>query len=274
MLNRNNNLSPIPFYYESLDEQFHRRFGEYYKNLVGQSLIPFCVSISGNITISSVDIKDACGNVISGKGATLSPYIARLYQDNVTTFYFTSPNGLDMKLDRGFYYIELGLSDNTTLYSELFYVCDANDIGLSLQYYDKEDIELPLGGIIPYNHDNSGKYYGGMLYLDAKIGMPEYTKTEDGEERDGHFFPTKIISEKQYKFKAVLPEYLCDAIRIAPLSDVIKIEDSNGIEYDVEHLEIDVNWLEGGYFAEVEFTFETDTIIKKIAQSYGVIPSR
>ena len=104
--------------------------------------------------------------------------------------------------------------------------------------------------------------------------MPEYAMTEDGEERDGRFFPIKQISEKKYHFKCILPEYACDCIRLAGLSDVVKITDQYGREYDVEHIEFDVSWLDGGALAEVDVTFETDTVVKKIGKNYGTITPR
>ena len=104
--------------------------------------------------------------------------------------------------------------------------------------------------------------------------MPEYTFTEDGEERDGRFFPIKQISEKVYKFKAVVPEYLCDCMRLIRLSDVVIITDQLGRTYNVEHFEMDVKWLDGGHLAEIDCSFETDTVVKKVGKAYGTITPR
>ena len=163
-----------------------------------------------------------------------------------------------------------------TVYSDVFFVEPSTDLDkffVGIEWYDGADLELSDGGVIPYAHI-FGTLYKNQIFLDTTIGMPEYAFTEDGEERDGRFFPIKQISEKVYKFKAVVPEYLCDCMRLIRLSDVVIITDQLGRTYNVEHFEMDVKWLDGGHLAEIDCSFETDTVVKKVGKAYGTITPR
>lgn len=293
----NNNLSPIPFYC-TLEEQDFRKwyaYGGMYKNIVDdERLIPFFLSHPNTeASISWIKFFKSCGEQVTGAGSfnmsfaedfdhvgvngnaygsLLLSKIGSMVVGTNKVYYYAAQGAYDLGLPRGFYYIQIHFSDNTDRYSDIFYVEPSSRRGVLVKFYDGADLEY-ADGVIPYAHGIGG-YYGNQLYLDTEIGMPEYTMTEDGEERDGHFFPVKQLSEKVYKFKAVVPEYVCDCLRLACLSDVVKITDQYGRDYAVEHFEMDVDWLEGGALAEVEITFETDTVIKKIGKSYGTITDR
>lgn len=294
---RNNNLSPIPFY-PSLSEQDFRKWyahGDKYKNVVDDELlIPFFLSYPNSAaTISWVKFFKCCGEEVtgagsfnlafsdafdhdgnfSGYGSVLQSKIGKYVVGDNAIFFYPALGAYVLGLPRGYYYIQIHLSDGGNRYSDIFYVEPSEMRGISLKWYDADDLEY-ADGVVPYNHMVGGEYYGNRLYLDTEIGMPEYSYTEDGEERDGRFFPVKQISEKVYKFKAIVPEYVCDCLRLVGLSDVVKITDQYGRDYDVEHFEMDVNWLDGGHLAEVECTFETDTVVKKVGKSYGTINSR
>ena len=295
-MNRNNNLSPIPFY-STIEEQDFRKwyaYGGMYKNVVDDEvLIPFFfVHPNTEATISWVKFFKCCGEEISGAGSFNMAYdeafdhegqgnafgnilqtkIGRMEVNGNVTYYYAAKGAYVLGLPRGYFYIQIHFSDNTDRYSDIFYVEPSANRGVFLKWYDGSDLEY-ADGVIPYQHGVGG-YYGNQLYLDTEIGMPEYAMTEDGEERDGRFFPIKQISEKKYHFKVIVPEYICDCLRLVGLSDVVKITDQYGREYDVEHFEMEANWLDGGSLAEVEITFETDTVVKKIGKNYGTITSR
>ena len=276
-MNRNNNLSPIPFY-STIEEQDFRKwyaYGGMYKNIVDDEvLIPFFfVHPNTEATISWIKFFKCCGEEISDAfGSILQTKIGRMEANGKVTYYYAAKGAYVLGLPRGYYYIQIHFSDNTNRYSDIFYVEPSSNRGILMKWYDAEDLEY-ADGVVPYAHGIGG-YYGNQLYLDTEIGMPEYAMTEDGEERDGRFFPIKQISEKKYHFKCILPEYACDCLRLAGLSDVVKITDQYDREYDVEHIEFDVSWLEGGALAEVDVTFETDTVVKKIGKNYGTITPR
>lgn len=302
---RNNNLSPLPFY-ESLAEQDFRKWytqGEMYPLRVSASrLLPFRFAVPSisSASVTRVELFKCCDertlsagsfepnsfssafhiyNTPSGTFDTiLASHISVHSFGGYATFYYTAPN-IELGLTRGFFYAKVyALVDGVAkeFFSELFYAVPAADLMVNstkLQWYDEEDLDLGEG-IIPYAHSEGGRYYGGELFLDAEIGMPEYSFTEEGEERDGRFFPVKQISEKVYRTTFVAPEYMCDCLRLACQSDVVKVEDRLGRKYAVEHFAMEVKWLDGGYRAEVSVTFETDAVVKKIGRSYGAIPDR
>lgn len=306
---RNNNLSPIPFY-ESLDEQDFRKWYSYgYKyphRVSGDNLIPFFLTYGDPIaSVTEIKFYKACcsEDEITGGGSyslafdycfsvtgtpnnqtfgeTLLSYcgVYNADDDSYGVIYYTAPD-ISIGIPQGIYYMEITFEledgDSVTRYSDVFFVDDSSSIDrncIELKWYDGEDLEFS-DGVIPYSQTMGSRYYGNKIYIETEIGMPEYSFTEDGEERDGRFFPIKQLSEKVYKFKFLAPEYLCDAMRLIRLSDVVTITDRYGREYEVEHFEMDVDWLEGGVLANVECTFETDTIVKKIAKDYDTITSR
>lgn len=310
-MNRSNNLSPLPFYpvksWRDCDKWYAH---EPYFLRVSPNLLPFFFETYDDTdSITSVKFFRACCseeeivglgaysvafrgasvggssyfNVYgegSGFGTAMLSYLSLQTINEKRYVVFTPPSNFSLGLTKGVYYIAITTEvdgDADTYYSDIFVVREAAELKnscIKLKWYDAENLELSAGGAVPYGVTNGGLYYN-QLHLETDIGMPEYALTEDGEERDGRFFPIKQISEKRYKFKAVLPEYVCDCLRTACMADVLLITDKDEMEeFDVEHFEMDVKWLEGGYFAEVDCTFETDTVVKKIGKSYGTITTR
>ena len=245
-------------------------------------LVPFfVVGGADNCSVESVTLYDCCGNAVSGYGATIKSAMS-VYSDGEKTTAFYSGQSALLNIPKGVYYLSVTLEDTESAYeetfiSDLFQVCTEAELsGLYtvIKWYDSDDVELPEGGVIPYAHTNGYAYYGNKLYFDAEIGMPEYKFTEEGEDRDGRFFPVKQLSEKSYKFKVIATEQMCDCLRLICQSDVVTIRDKHGRTYNVEHAEMDITWLDGGALAEVDVTFETDTVVKKIGKNYGTITPR
>ena len=282
----NNNLSPIPFYGSLAEQDFKKwyAYGEHTPLRVTKTrLSPFFFFVSGatsSPSVTSAYLYNECGERVSGAYETSIKNAISYYVNNGgVTFYFVT-TASNMSIPKGFHYLAVTVSvggSSHTLYSGLFRVCEADEISrecVSVKWYDAEDVEITDGGVIPFNHIGGGSYYYNQLYLLTDIGMPEYSFTEEGEDRNGYFFPVKQVSEKVYKMTFLATETMCDCLRLACQSDVIKITDRNGKIYDVEHFEMNVDWLDGGFFAQVECSFETDTVVKKIGKSYGTIESR
>lgn len=307
MILNNNNLSPIPFYGSLAEQDFRKWYaygGMYPHRVSSRNLVPFFFTVDEEwVSIDKVSVFQVCcaDEEVFGKGSynlsfsdafsvhkeeggdvpigsAIAAQCGVLKGDGCSTIYFCAPN-VNIGLAKGAYFMQFDLSIDggpMTVYSDVFFVepsADLNKFFVGIKWYDAEDLELSDGGIIPYSHA-IGKAYGNQIYLDTTIGMPEYSFTEDGEERDGRFFPIKQISEKVYKFKAVVPEYLCDCMRLIRLSDVVTITDQLGRTYNVEHFEMEVEWLDGGHLAEIDCSFETDTVVKKIGKAYGTITPR
>lgn len=284
----NNNLSTIPFYSSVAEQDFKKwyAYGEHTPWKVSQNYLqPFFFFVSGatsSPSVSSVTFYDECGNnasVSSTYRTAIKNAIATYVNNGGVTFFFTKTSS-SMSLPKGFYYLDIAVSVGGTthhFYSELFQVCEETELHRSciqIKWYDAEDVQITDGGVIPYAHQAASTYYFNQLYVLSDIGMPEYSFTEEGEDRDGYFFPVKKISEKVYKMTLLATESMCDCLRLATQSDVVKIIDHNSKVYEVEHLEMNVTWLEIGFFAEVELSFETATVVKKVGKAYGTIPSR
>lgn len=286
MILNNNNLSPIPFYGSLAEQDFRKWYaygGMYPHRVSSRNLVPFFFTVAAQgVRISKVSVFQVCCNEEEGRDVPLGNMIASqcgvIERGGCSTIYFCAPI-INIGLEKGAYFMQFDLSTNggpMTVYSDVFFVEPSTDLDkffVGIEWYDGADLELSDGGVIPYAHI-LGSLYKNQIFLDTTIGMPEYTFTEDGEERDGRFFPIKQISEKVYKFKAVVPEYLCDCMRLIRLSDVVIITDQLGRTYNVEHFEMDVKWLDGGHLAEIDCSFETDTVVKKIGKAYGTITPR
>ena len=307
MILNNNNLSPIPFYGSLAEQDFRKWYaygGMYPHRVSSRNLVPFFFTVDEEgVSVDKVSIFQVCcaDEEVFGKGSynhsfaddfsvhkeeggdvPLGNMIASqcgvVNGDGCSTIFYCAPN-INIGLAKGAYFMQFDLNCDgglMTVYSDVFFVepsTDLNKFFVGIKWYDGSNLELSDGGVIPYSHA-IGKAYGNQIYLDTTIGMPEYSFTEDGEERDGRFFPIKQISEKVYKFKAVVPEYLCDCMRLIRLSDVVTITDQLGRTYNVEHFEMDVKWLDGGHLAEIDCSFETDTVVKKVGKAYGTITPR
>lgn len=289
-----NNLSPLPLY-ESLDEQLHRRsysYGYVYPLYVHpQSLIPFF--FSWEVTPFQYDIESIkqikihkkcnCG-IIQGEDLLFEDFnrdfnydffsaeslsslgidIARetrgnkrylsLYHRGISPFWNLSP---------GQYYIEFILVSEKHLYSEIFTVISESDLEsqtVRISWGDEENLWYNEG-FIPYE---SG--YRNTVYLNTKIGKPEYPFEEEGKDRDGYFFPEKQISKKTFRFNAVGTESLYDSMRIIGMSDSIEIRDTLGRIYSPTSFASEIEWLDDGYLAEIQCEFNTDTVIKTVGK--------
>ncbi len=164
-------------------------------------------------------------------------------------------------LSNGQYYLEM--SDGIeTWYSEIFTV--VNDISgyLKLEWWDVEDFEMD-GGVIVYQ--NPG--FKNVVYLQADIAKPEYLFEEEGETRDGYFFPQKQISEKRYHFSFLASEYLLDVLRFVRMADYAYIT-KDGQRYSLDTFLISPEWEDYGDVARVEAEFDTATVAKKVGKGY------
>lgn len=165
------------------------------------------------------------------------------------------------QMENGQYYATI--ADGTeTWYSEIFTV--VNDISpyLKIEWWDKEDF-VTDGGTVVYKNPE----FHNLLYLDSDIAKPEYVFEEEGETRDGYFFPVKQISEKKYRFSFLASEYLLDVIRLIRMSDYVFIT-YHGKTYAADSFLITPDWESNGDVAVVDAEFETQTVAKKLGVGY------
>ncbi len=263
----NNNLSVLPWY-ASLDEQNARRwwlYGRIYPLYTRACYLPpwqLAVPYEQAFSISAAILHDArtgatlgnlTGNIIGGmtiKTVGDTDYLV-----------FPADQPFVNSMDNGQYYIAMTVN-GVTYYSEVFTV--VNDISpyLKLTWWDMEDFVMDAGRIV---YTNPG--FKNVLYLPSDIAKPEYVFEEDGETRDGYFFPTKQISEKRYRFSFLASEYLLDVMRFVRMADYAEIE-YRGQRYSLDTFLITPEWQDNGDVAAVEAVFDTATVAKKIGLGY------
>lgn len=163
----------------------------------------------------------------------------------------------------GQYYMMLRL--DRPYYSEIFTVVNDIEPYLKIVWWDNEDFTMDAGTIV-YKYAN-GTQFRNVLYLQADIAKPEYPFEEEGEIRDGYFFPIKQISEKHYRFSFLASEYLLDVMRFIRMADYAQIE-KNGQTYSLDTFLITPDWEDNGDVAAVEAEFDTATVAKKIGVGY------
>ena len=265
----NNNLSVLPWY-TSIDQQNARKWWIYDRiyplYTPAMFMLPFQIlrTHRESTTISMFKVFTKNGvlvgdftQALNEAGITIKQFNA--FQYDVIVFPGTFP--VFTQFPNGQYYATL--SDGTeTWYSEMFTV--VNDINpyLKIQWYDVEDFTMDAGTIV-----YTEPAFKNILYLDAAIAKPEYPFEEEGETRDGYFFPIKQISEKHYRFKFLAPEYLLDVMRFIRMADYATIE-YHGQTYNLDTFLITPEWEDNGDVASVEAEFDTATVAKKIGRGY------
>ena len=265
----NNNLSVLAWY-NDISLQNHRKsyaFGNIYPLFTpDRTVLPFQLvraTRSASLTIllfdkNGIQIADITAPM-SETGLQIFPFASLGYDvivyPGILPMAITTPEGI--------YYLQM--SDGVqTWYSELFTIVRNVSDYLKISWNDTENMEYE-GGQIVY----SGIPFKNVVYLCTELGKPEYVFEEEGEKRDGYFFPEKQISEKTFKFTFLAPEYLIDALRIIRMSDSVIVE-VKGQTYDCDTFLITPKWQTQGDIASVEAEFECATVIKKIGR--GTIP--
>ena len=298
-MTHSNNLSPLPFY-ESLDEQDSKKwwaFGDIYPLIVpNDTLIPFFfrVTDSHTLTLDNIKVYKMCCRPLNQAGDFNYDFSNDFYIDrdeNVhywldefsTKIHVVAGTGYtdvyylgdaeDLPFEKGRYYMEFifkytvgSTSSYISVYSEVFTCVEEEELSQYTKIVWKNLSSLDTGtAIIPYTAG-----YMNILYLDTDVCQPTYEYEEEGDTRDGYFFPLKQISYKKYTFNIVAPEYMCDAMRLIRMSDSVTIKDKKGFDFDVSQFIMDVSWLEGGHYASGECEFTTDTVIKTIGKAVNI----
>ena len=165
------------------------------------------------------------------------------------------------QFSNGQYYAVMSDGVNTW-YSEVFTVVNDIQPYLKITWWDVEDFVMDAGTIV-----YTAPAFKNVLYLKADIAKPEYVFDEEGETRDGYFFPTKQISEKRYRFAFLASEYLLDVMRFIRMADFANVE-YHGQTYSLDTFLITPEWEDNGDVAAVDAEFDTATVAKKIGGGY------
>lgn len=271
---QNNNFSVLPWY-TSIDQQNHRKsyaYGTIYPLFTPKrTLLPFQIMRN----TSSRDITGA--QLYDKNGVLFADITTALKETGLQIVPFASlgydvivyPSLLPFAIDTpdGIYYARMTDGVNVW-YSEMFTIVGDLSGYLKIEWYDVENFVFDAGQIVYQNPK-----FHNVLYLCTELGKPEYPFEEEGETRDGYFFPEKQISEKTYRCMALAPEYLCDVMRFIRMSDKVIVTDKYGRQYDCDTFLITPKWQTQGDLASVEIEFETATVAKKIGRGY-ITPGR
>ena len=267
-MNPNNNLSVLPWY-TSIDQQNARKwwvYGRVYPLFCPSTFVlPFQIMRThrAGTTISSFKIYTKDGNLVGDYTSAISQYITIKKFDSLgyDVIVFPGTTALFQSFSIGQYYAVL--SDGTdTWYSEIYTAVQDMSGYLKIEWWDLADFVMDAGTIVYTEPD-----FHNVIYLQSDIAKPEYTFEEDGESRDGYYFPVKQISEKKYKFAFLASEYMLDVLRFIRMADFVSIV-KNGTRYKVDSFLLTPEWESNGDVASVDAEFETDTVAKKLGNGY------
>ena len=265
----NNNLSVLPWY-TSIDQQNARKwwiYGRVYPLFTPAGfLLPFQIMRTQNYGTVLTGFK-----IYTKDGVLLGDYLQQLRDAGMVVKSFSSlgydiivyPGTLPIftQMSNGQYYAVITDSVNT-FYSEIFTVVNDIEPYLKIEWWDIADFIMDAGAIVYTNPS-----FKNVLYLDSNLAKPEYPFDEEGETRDGYFFPIKQISEKHYRFKFFASEYLLDVMRLIRMADYANIT-YHGQTYSLDTFLITPDWEDNGDVASVEAEFDTATVAKKIGLGY------
>ena len=263
---RNNNLSVLPWY-SSIDQQNARKwwaYGKIYPLFTpAKYILPFQIMRETTETsaITSFKIYTKEGVLVGDYTSAITGSITFKHLSEYDVIVYPGTSALFQSFNVGQYYAVLVEGDNTW-YSEVFTVVDNIQNFLKIEWWNVENFTMDAGTII-YRDPN----YHNVIYLDADIAKPDYSFEEDGESRDGYYFPVKQISEKKYKFSFLASEYLLDVMRLIRLSDIVSIA-KVGAQYRADSFLMSVDWIGDGDIASVEAEFDTATVAKKVGGAY------
>lgn len=267
----NNNLSVLPWY-SSIEQQNARKwwlYGRVYPLFTPAGfLLPFqilldyratpsmsaCVLFDAN-TNTAVD--SAVATKLNNTGFTFKQFSALGY----TVAVYPGLLPAFTSLVNGRYYLRITIN-GVYYYSEIFTVVNDIQPYLKITWWDLDDFTMDAGTIVYKN-----PAFKNVLYLQSDLAKPEYPFEEEGETRDGYFFPTKQISEKRYRFNFLASEYLLDVMRFIRMADFAEIE-YHGQRYSLDTFLITPEWEDNGDVAAVEAVFDTSTVAKKIGLGY------
>lgn len=256
-------FSPLMFY-DNINKQNHKK--NYAYNSIKPLMMKLGIIDPFQICLYKTNFKYIKNAFLCNKKEKLD--ILEILKDNGLKIYNISdytlieyPGKLNIpykNLNEGFYYIEIEINNNNTtqhLFSEIFCFSENVNNYLTIIYNNPQNYFYLKNGIINL------KDFEFIVRLQTELGKPEYSFEEEATKRLGYSFIESQISKKTYKFNALLPEYLCDALRVVRLCSHKKIINNEIDEYEALSFEMDVDWQEQGDIASVNFSFDVDNII-------------
>lgn len=255
-------ISPLKFYDDFHKQNRYRSFayGHVAPLITNPNVVsPFQLIVSGDVSevyVRSADTnKRVTGNVVERfKDAGLRNVSKNGYSILLFLGIFPLSGVIDYE---GQYWLEI--HSGGWYYSEVFCFDNNIDDCLKVEYWNPEGDFALKNGIIVLGSEN----FHFILLLKSELGKPEYSFEEEATKRLGYSFIESQVSKKTYKFNTVIPEYLCDAMRIIRLCSQKKIT-CKGETYDAITFNMEVDWQEQGDLASVTCEFDVDNIITNL----------
>lgn len=267
-MNPNNNLSVLPWY-TSIEQQNARKWWVYDRvyplYTPATFILPFQIMRThrAGTTISSFVIYKRDGTLVGDYTSAVSQQVTikKFESRGYDVIVFTGIEAVFESFPIGQYYAVL--SDGTdTWYSEVYTAVGDMSGYLKIEWWDAEDFVMDAGTIV-----YTEPAFHNVVYLQAEIAKPEYPFEEEGEARDGYYFPYKQISEKRYRFAFLASEYMLDVLRFVRMADFVSIAKA-GVNYRVDSFLITPEWDAAGDVATVSAEFDTATVAKKLGNGY------
>lgn len=256
-------ISPLKFYDDFHKQNRYRSFayGHIAPLITNPNVVsPFQLVVSGNV--SEVYVRSAntnkriTDNVVERfKDAGLRN-VTKDNKYNILLFLGIFPLSGVISYE-GQYWLEIHSGE--WYYSEVFCFDNNIDDCLKVEYWNPEGDFALKNGIIVLGSEN----FHFILLLKSELGKPEYSFEEETTKRLGYSFIESQVSKKTYKFNTVIPEYLCDAMRIIRLCSQKKIT-CKGETYEAITFNMEVDWQEQGDLASVTCEFDVDNIITNL----------
>ena len=257
-----NNLSILPFYKVTAANPTPEEWQKWW--VYGYIYPLFTPGIPPIMIEGSVSSMELWRVSPSGLGGSMVTYLYPDGTKNIGGKIYTYRAANTINLSPGHYKIDTRI-DGVYAKSDIFTIIspDIVDAYLKVEWWDDDDFIMD-DGVIVYKNNNIN-VYKNVLYLSADLAKPEYVFEEEGETRDGYFFPIKQISEKRYRFRFLAPEYVLDVMRFIRMSDHIVITYRGQAFYPDTFL-MTPSWEGDGNLANVDCEFDTNTVAKKIGR--------
>lgn len=257
-------LSPLKFY-DSIDKWNHKKsyaYGSVAPLIMPfNTLDPFQFVLPNDVTnivyaqLTSLKAKPSIVLATGFLNQLKEAGLKVLSKSHIKICVFPGLYPLSMVDYEGLYYLTLKDDKNNFYHSEPFCFSSKSNNLLTIEYWNPESDFAIKNGLITFT-DN----FHFKLRLNTELGKPEYNFEEEATKRLGYSFIESQVSKKIYKFNVVIPEYVCDAMRIIRLCSN-KVITSFGETYDALSFDMSVDWQDQGDLASVNCEFETDNII-------------
>ena len=266
-------LSPLKFYDDFNKQNRYRSFayGHVAPLITNPNVVtPFCFCIGPKVNstykIDEITLYDANTNrPLSISNLTERFTDAGLTLEEINGYIVVWFRGIfplgDVIDYEGQYFLGIPIQGaNEIYYSEVFCFTNNVDDCIKIEYWNPEG-NLYVGGKYPVFPSDKSFHY--ILLLKSELGKPEYSFEEEVTKRLGYSFIETQVSKKTYKFNSIIPEYICDAMRIIQLCSKKQIT-CNRETYDAITFSMEVDWQEQGDLASVNCEFDVDNIITNL----------